>query len=110
MSIERKLFGTDGVRWVVDREPIDFALKLAYAISSYFPPGSRVLVGMDGRLGNAAIYGAILSALAAGGSKVYDAELLPTPALQICVRDQGFDYGVMVTASHNPPEWVGLKV
>jgi phosphomannomutase/phosphoglucomutase len=110
MSIERKLFGTDGVRWVVDREPIDFALKLAYAISSYFPPGSRVLVGMDGRLGNAAIYGAILSTLAAGGSKVYDSGLLPTPALQICVRDQGFDYGVMVTASHNPPEWVGLKV
>jgi phosphomannomutase/phosphoglucomutase len=110
MSIERKLFGTDGVRWIVDRESVDFALRLSQAISSYFPPGSRVLVGMDGRLGNPAIYGVILSALAAGGSKVYDTGFIPTPALQICIRDLGFDYGVMVTASHNPPEWVGLKV
>jgi phosphomannomutase/phosphoglucomutase len=110
MSIERKLFGTDGVRWIVDRESVDFALRLSQAISSYFPPGSKALVGMDGRLGNPAIYGVILSALAAGGSKVYDTGFIPTPALQICIRDLGFDYGVMVTASHNPPEWVGLKV
>ncbi|MEM4789142.1 MAG: phosphoglucosamine mutase [Ignisphaera sp.] len=109
-NIERKLFGTDGVRWIVDKEPVDLALRLAYAIASYFPPGSKALVGMDGRLGNAAIYGIVLSALAAGGSKVYDAGLAPTPAIQLCVRDLGFDYGVMVTASHNPPEWVGIKV
>jgi len=110
MSVERKLFGTDGVRWIVDQQPIDFALKLAQAIASYFPPGSRALVGVDGRMGNPAIYGAVLSALASAGSKVYDAGLIPTPALQLCVRDLGFDYGVMVTASHNPPEWVGIKV
>ncbi|MEM2200482.1 MAG: phosphoglucosamine mutase [Ignisphaera sp.] len=109
-NIERKLFGTDGVRWIVDKEPVDLALRLAYAIASYFPPGSRALVGMDGRLGNAAIYGIVLSALASGGSKVHDAGLAPIPAIQLCVRDLGFDYGVMVTASHNPPEWVGIKV
>lgn len=110
MDIERKLFGTDGVRWIVDKESIEFVLRLAYAIASYFPSGSRALVGMDGRVGNPAIYGAIMSALASSGSKVYDAGLLPTPALQLCVRDLGFDYGIMVTASHNPPEWVGIKV
>lgn len=110
MDVERKLFGTDGVRWVVNEEPIDFATKLAHAIAAYFPSGSRALVGMDGRLGNAAIYGAVMSALASEGSKVYDAGLISTPALQLCVRDFGFDYGVVVTASHNPPEWVGIKV
>lgn len=110
MEIERRLFGTDGVRWIVDRESIEFVLKLAYAIASYFPSGSRALVGMDGRIGNPAIYGTVISALAASGSKVYDTGFVPTPALQLCVRDLGFDYGIVVTASHNPPEWVGIKV
>ncbi len=110
MNIERKLFGTDGVRWIVDKEMLDFALRLAMAIGSYFPKGSRALIGMDGRLGNPTIYGTILSALSASGSKVYDAGLLPTPALQYCIKEFGFDYGVMVTASHNPPEWVGIKL
>ncbi|ADM28035.1 Phosphoglucosamine mutase [Ignisphaera aggregans DSM 17230] len=110
MNMERKLFGTDGVRWIVDKESLDFVLRLAMAIGSYFPKGSRALVGMDGRLGNSAIYGTVLSALSASGSKVYDAGLLPTPALQYCVKEFGFDYGVMVTASHNPPEWVGIKL
>lgn len=110
MEVGRKLFGTDGVRWIVDREPMDFALRLANAIATYFSPNSRALVGMDGRIGNPAIYGLVLSALTMGGAKIYDAGLIPTPALQLCVRDFGFDYGVIVTASHNPPEWVGLKV
>jgi phosphomannomutase/phosphoglucomutase len=109
-NIERKLFGTDGVRWIVDKESPDFVLRLALAIASYFPSGSRVLVGKDGRIGNSAIYGTILSGLASAGSKVYDAGFIPTPALQLCVKEFGFDYGVVVTASHNPPEWVGIKV
>lgn len=108
--MERKLFGTDGVRWIVDRESPDFVLRLTLAIASYFPKGSRVLVGRDGRLGNSAIYGTVLSGLAAAGSKVYDAGLITTPALQFCVKEFGFDYGVVVTASHNPPEWVGVKL
>ncbi len=107
----RKLFGTDGVRGIVN-ETFDpfFAVRLAWAIASNFPPGSRVLVCCDARPGNPAIYGAVLSALAAGGAKVYDGGYAPTPALQLAVRDLGFDYGVMVTASHNPPQWVGLKL
>ena len=107
----RKLFGTDGVRWIANQsyDPT-FAMRLAMAIASYFPPGARALVGCDARIANPSIYNAVLSALAASGSKVYDAGLAPTPALQLAVRDFGFDYGVIVTASHNPPEWVGIKV
>ncbi len=109
--LHRKLFGTDGVRWIANQtyDPT-FAMKLAMAIASYFPPGARALVGCDARVANPSIYNAVLSALAASGSKVYDAGPVPTPALQLAVRDFGFDYGVMVTASHNPPEWIGIKV
>ncbi|NPA96193.1 MAG: phosphoglucosamine mutase [Crenarchaeota archaeon] len=108
---KRKLFGTDGVRGIVNENfDVFFASRLAMAIASYFPPGSRALVGGDARVGNPAIYGAVLSALAACGSKVYDGGLAPTPAIQLAVRDMGFDYGVVVTASHNPPQWVGMKL
>ncbi len=110
-ALGRRLFGTDGVRGVVNQtfDPF-FAVRLALAVGSYFPPGARALVGCDARIGNPAVYNAVLSALAACGIKVYDAGYIPTPALQLAVRDLGFDFGVVVTASHNPPEWVGLKL
>jgi phosphomannomutase/phosphoglucomutase len=107
---DRKLFGTDGVRWIVDRGDPEFPLRLAMAIASNFPVGARALVGRDGRIGNNAIYHIVIGGLVAAGTKVYDADYIPTPALQYCVKELGFDYGVIVTASHNPPEWVGVKV
>ncbi|MEL9939468.1 MAG: phosphoglucosamine mutase [Ignisphaera sp.] len=109
-TVERKLFGTDGVRWVVDKEDASFPLRLAMAIASYFPTGSRALVGKDARIGNNLVYNLVVAGLVSAGTKVYDAGFIPTPALQYCVKECGFDYGVVVTASHNPPEWVGIKV
>ncbi|MEM0026617.1 MAG: phosphoglucosamine mutase [Ignisphaera sp.] len=109
-TIERKLFGTDGVRWIVDREDVSFPLRLAMAIASHFPTGSRALIGKDARIGNNLIYNLVIAGLVSAGTKVYDAGFIPTPALQYCVKECGFDYGVVVTASHNPPEWVGIKV
>jgi phosphomannomutase/phosphoglucomutase len=106
----RKLFGTDGVRWVVDKSDPEFPLKLAMAIASYFPKGARALVGRDGRIGNNSVYHIVIGGLISAGTKVYDADYIPTPALQYCVKEMGFDYGIVVTASHNPPEWVGIKV
>jgi phosphomannomutase/phosphoglucomutase len=106
----RKLFGTDGVRWVVDKNDPEFPLRLAMAIASYFPKGARALIGRDGRIGNNSVYHLVIGGLVSAGTKVYDADYIPTPALQYCVKELGFDYGVVVTASHNPPEWVGIKV
>ncbi|MEM1772651.1 MAG: phosphoglucosamine mutase [Desulfurococcaceae archaeon] len=107
----RKLFGTDGVRGIVGKEltPL-FIARLALAIGSYFGEGSRILVGMDYRGGNEAIKKIVEGSLVFSGLKVYDAGLTPTPALQHAVKTQGFDGGVMITASHNPPEYSGIKV
>ena len=106
-----RLFGTDGVRGIVNKDFTPFfALKLGLAIGSYFGPGARILIGRDARVGNAPVLHAVLSGLTATGVKVYDAGVLPTPALQLSVRDFGFDGGVVVTASHNPPEYSGVKV
>ncbi|MEM4527878.1 MAG: phosphoglucosamine mutase [Desulfurococcaceae archaeon] len=108
---ERKLFGTDGIRGIINVElNPQFLVRLALAIGSYFQEGSRVLIGMDSRAGGEAIKGIIAGTLIFTGLKVYDAGYTPTPALQYAIKSLGFDGGVMVTASHNPPEYNGIKV
>ena len=106
-----RLFGTDGVRGVVGENLTpELALRLGRAIGAYMGKGSRVLVGRDVRAGGAVIESALISGLMAEGVKVYRAGLLPTPALQYGVKTLGFDGGVMITASHNPPQYNGIKV
>ncbi|MEB2837285.1 MAG: phosphoglucosamine mutase [Desulfurococcales archaeon] len=106
-----RLFGTDGVRGVVgDTLTPELALRLARAIGAYFGKGSRILVGRDVRAGGAMLEGAVIAGLMVEGVKVYKAGLLPTPALQYNVKTMGFDGGVMITASHNPPQYNGIKV
>ncbi len=106
-----RLFGTDGVRGIVNEwlTP-ENALRLGLAIGSYLSRGDRVLVGCDGRAGNTFLVNAVISGLISSGIKVFYAGLTPTPALQLYVKNQGFDAGIMVTASHNPPEYSGLKL
>ena len=106
-----KLFGTDGVRGVVGESLTpELALRLGRAIGAYFGKGSRVLVGRDVRVGGSMIKSAVIAGLLAEGVKVYDANLIPTPGLQYNVKEGPYDGGVMITASHNPPEYNGIKV
>ncbi|MEM0296236.1 MAG: phosphoglucosamine mutase [Zestosphaera sp.] len=106
-----RLFGTDGVRGIVNEDLTpEFVLRLALAIASYFGKGSSILLGRDARAGSDLIHDVVAGALASAGVRVYDAGLTPTPALQYYVSRRGFDGGVMVTASHNPPQYSGIKV
>ncbi|MEM1801419.1 MAG: phosphoglucosamine mutase, partial [Desulfurococcaceae archaeon] len=69
---EKKLFGTDGVRGIINVElNPQFLVRLALAIGSYFQEGSRVLIGMDSRAGGGAIKGIIAGTLIFTGLKVY---------------------------------------
>lgn len=107
----KRLFGTDGVRGIVNSDLTpEMVLRLALAIGTLFGPGSRILVGSDLRAGSGFIVKLVTGGLVSTGVKVYEAGLVPTPALQYYVKTQGFDGGVMVTASHNPPEYSGVKV
>ncbi|MDT7888184.1 MAG: phosphoglucosamine mutase [Desulfurococcales archaeon] len=105
------MFGTDGVRGIFNKElGVVEVSKLCMAIGTYLKPGARVLVASDYRGGTEAIYYAGVAGLISTGVKVYDAGKVPTPALQLAVREMDFDAGVMFTASHNPPEYVGVKL
>ncbi|AOL16159.1 phosphoglucosamine mutase [Sulfolobus sp. A20] len=106
-----KLFGTDGVRGVTNRElTLEQALRLSKAIGTYFGKGSRILVGRDVRAGGDMIMKVVEGGLLSTGVVVYDGGMAPTPTLQYAVKTLGYDGGVVVTASHNPPEYNGIKV
>ncbi len=106
-----RLFGTDGVRGVTGRDMTpELALRLARSFAAWLGRGSRVLVGRDTRSGGAALEAAVVAGLLFEGVKPVLAGVLPTPALQYNVARRGFDGGVMITASHNPPEYNGLKL
>ena len=86
----------------------ELALELACAMGTYWRAG-RVLVGGDARTSTPMLKAAVTAGLLAAGCRVDDAGVGPTPALQFAVREGGYDGGVVVTASHNPPEHNGLK-
>lgn len=109
-----QLFGTDGVRGKVFEElsPI-VALRLGLAIGTYYGEGSTILVGRDSRAGGDALLRAVVAGLMTAGVRVRIAGLqgyAPTPAIQYAVKTLGYDAGVIITASHNPPEYNGVKV
>jgi phosphomannomutase/phosphoglucomutase len=104
-----RLFGTNGVRGVANRElTVEMVTRLAASIGAYF--GGSVAVGRDGRTTSPMFRDAAVCGLLSVGCRVYDAGMLPTPALQHAVRRNGLNAGIMITASHNPPEFNGLKV
>jgi phosphomannomutase/phosphoglucomutase len=107
---KQRLFGTNGVRFVpgITRD-LDFVIGLSEAIGTYLGAG-EVLVGMDGRKSSPAVASAAVSGLMSSGCNVAEAGLVPTPALQYAVKSGSYRGGVMVTASHNPPQYNGLKV
>ena len=109
-ATQQRLFGTNGVRFVPGvSHDLDFVIDLAESVGTYFGEG-EILLGQDGRLSSPALANAAVSGLLSSGRDVAEAGLVPTPALQYGVKTMGFRGGVMITASHNPPHYNGLKV
>jgi phosphomannomutase len=107
----RRLFGTSGIRGIVNEElSSDFCRTVALAIASTLPQSSTVCIATDTRVSRDIIKDAVTSGLISGGVNVVDLGILPTPALALLTRESGFDAGIMVTASHNPPEFNGIKL
>ena len=108
-----KLFGTNGIRGVVNEDMnAELALGIGMAWGTLLKKTiarPRVAIGTDARLSNDMLNTAITSGLLATGCDVIDVGLVPTPTLQYTVREKKFDSGVIITASHNPPQFNGIK-
>jgi phosphomannomutase/phosphoglucomutase len=110
MMSASKLFGTNGIRGVVNKELTpETAIKVGLAIGTFFGR-KNLLVGHDARTSSPMFAKAVIAGLTATGCNVFFAGMAPTPALQYAVKNHGIDGGVIITASHNPPEYNGIKV
>lgn len=105
-----RLFGTNGIREIVGtRFTPDLVTSVGGAIADLLPTGRPVLVGWDGRTSSPAAARLMGATLALGGHQVIEVGLLPTPAIQYSVKPLGAQFAVVLTASHNPPEFNGIK-
>ncbi len=100
-----QLFGTSGIRRIADAGLVQLAQKVGLAVGSKC---QRVVIARDTRTSGDTMKNAVVSGLLAAGSRCYDAGVAPTPTLALAAR--GFDAGVMITASHNPAQYNGIKL
>src|SRR6185295_19100810 len=116
-----RLFGTDGVRGKAGSYPLDpptvrmlgAALVRAWRERHGAPPGAagpRILVGRDTRESGGWIEAELAQGASGEGATVTSAGVAPTPAIAYLTRAEGFDAGVVISASHNPFEDNGIKV
>ena len=110
-----KLFGTFGVRGIANEEITpEFALKMGMAFGTMLKREGRerplVVVGRDTRVSGEMLKGALVSGLLSVGCDVIDVGIAPTPAIQWATAHFNADGGAVITASHNPPEYNGIKL
>jgi len=86
-----------------------FALRLAESIGTYFGDG-EILAGRDGRLTGQMMLSSVTAGLMSSGRNIAETDIVPTPALQFSTKALGYRGSVMITASHNPSEYNGVKV
>ena len=114
-----KLFGTDGIRGITWDYPFtpDFIRRIGYASSLVLPKYKKkghtgkpvVLIGMDSRASGRLIKKYLVEGLGASRFKVVDLGIIPTPAVSYLVKRENADFGIVISASHNPPEFNGIK-
>ena len=112
-----KLFGTDGIRGVVNAGlDADLAYKVGLAaaivLSQGKKPGEKPLVtiGKDTRISGDLLKGSLIAGLCTAGADVLDLGTLPTPGVAWVTVDEGADAGIVISASHNPFEHNGIKI
>ncbi len=113
--MNRRLFGTDGIRGLANTAPMDAltVLKVGMAAGYYFSRGShrhKVVIGKDTRLSGYMIEPALTSGFVSMGMDVVLIGPMPTPAVAIITRSMRADLGVMISASHNPYHDNGIKL
>lgn len=110
-----RLFGTDGVRGVANRELTpELAYRLGYAAAHILTDRSmgrpRVVVGEDTRVSRGMLASALVAGLCSAGADAIECGIVPTPAVAWLVRHYGADAGVVISASHNSFEFNGIKL
>lgn len=109
-----KLFGTDGVRGLANTEITpELAFKLgkagAYVLTKGKDENVNILIGMDTRISGDMLEAALIAGMCSVGAHVVPVGVIPTPAIAYLIRHYKMDAGVVISASHNPAEYNGIK-
>lgn len=111
----RRLFGTDGVRGIANEElTAERAMQIGRAIGTVLSEGGRyapkIIIGTDTRLSSEMLSSALRAGLYSVGADCKELGVVPTPLIAYLVKKYGMNAGVMISASHNPYQYNGIKV
>jgi phosphoglucosamine mutase len=99
------LFGSSGIRALFSKDLLNIAFRVGLAVGKNY---HDVVIGRDTRTSGDTMKHAVISGLLTAGARCKDAGMVPTPTVAFITRE--FDAGVVITASHNPPEYNGIKL
>ncbi len=110
-----RLFGTDGIRGIAGKElSCELVMKLgkatAYVISKFHSSSLNILIGRDTRISGNMLENAFVAGACSIGANCHLAGVVPTPAISLLVERYKMEIGVMISASHNPVEFNGIKI
>ena len=111
-----RLFGTDGARGIANTElTCELSMQIGRAAAMVLSKNlngkkPKVLIGLDTRASSQMLENAITAGLCSVGADVLKLGVVPTPAVAYLVKEYGYDAGIMISASHNPCEYNGIKI
>ncbi len=107
----QSIFGTDGIRGRFNKEiTYSLAYKVGYALGSNLENNNPILIGRDTRISGECLLHAITRGINSSGKKFINLGICPTPAIPFLIKHMKLSSGIMISASHNPPEYNGIKI
>ncbi len=107
----QSIFGTDGIRGRFNEEiTYSLAYKVGYNLGLIFEKKNPILIGRDTRISGDILLQAITQGINESGKKYINLGICPTPAIPFLIKQGDLSGGIMISASHNPPEYNGLKI
>jgi len=107
----QSIFGTDGIRGKFNQEiTYSLAYKVGYALGSSLEKKSPIIIGRDTRISGDILLQAITQGIKDSGKKFINIGICTTPAIPFLIKRENLSSGIMISASHNPPEYNGIKI
>ena len=107
----QSIFGTDGIRGRFNKEiTYSLAYKVGYSLGSNLENNNPILIGRDTRISGNILLQAIAKGINASGKKFINLGICPTPAVPFLIKKEKMGSGIMISASHNPPLYNGIKI
>ncbi len=107
----QSIFGTDGIRGKFNVEiTYSLAYKVGYSLGSTLETENPILIGRDTRISGDILLQAITRGINESGKKSINLGICPTPAIPFLIKQENLGSGIMISASHNPPEYNGIKI